>query len=369
MTAFGSDGELGGGDTKRQVLLVGSMPYANEATAMARAVELVGDRLLALPDGEIGERSEQYPDGDRASWISGLASRFLAEGDLFDMVDPGTMNAQGFPVDYDSMIRLKPKVSGDVIAARVDLGYDTFALRSWPEFEKLRAETGRSDLRFQLGLPTGLAAAVIILGPARALQLSHSLATRLAVEANRVARVVGAENLLFQIEVPIEVIAAHKVPKQMVALPTKTVSDLWRRLDPAVPVGIHCCFGDLNNTSGVTPTEFDRLVDFTNALVKKWPANRRLDYVHLPFAAASTPSPTDPAAYRALGRLALPTGTRLVAGFVHEVPTMESLIALRGVIEGAYGGQVDVACACGLGRREPAVADELLRRCRELAID
>lgn len=49
------------GDEARRVLLVGSLPYGDEASAMARAYELAGDRLMALPDGEIGERSDQYP--------------------------------------------------------------------------------------------------------------------------------------------------------------------------------------------------------------------------------------------------------------------------------------------------------------------
>ena len=53
-------------DRTRRVLLVGSLPYADEAAAMARVYELAGERLVALPDGEIGERSDQYPSGDRS---------------------------------------------------------------------------------------------------------------------------------------------------------------------------------------------------------------------------------------------------------------------------------------------------------------
>ena len=81
----------------RRVLLVGSLPFEDEASAMARAIELVGDRLLALPDGEIGERSDQYPSGDRSQWVAGLAGRLAREPSLFDVLDAGTMNEQGFP--------------------------------------------------------------------------------------------------------------------------------------------------------------------------------------------------------------------------------------------------------------------------------
>ncbi len=38
-------------DKTRRVLLVGSLPYDDEAAAMARAFELAGHRLIALPDG------------------------------------------------------------------------------------------------------------------------------------------------------------------------------------------------------------------------------------------------------------------------------------------------------------------------------
>ena len=90
-------------------------------------------------------------------------------------------------------------------------------------------------------------------------------------------------------------------------------------------------------------------------------------YIHLPFAAGSSPSPTNAAAYRALGRLELPAGSRLVAGFVHEDPTLESLETLLETIETARGAPVDIATACGLGRRSTETADELIQRCVHLA--
>ena len=79
----------------RRVLLVGSLPFGDEASAMARAIELVGDRLISLPDGEIGERSDQYPRGDRSQSVAGLAGRLAGEPSLFDVLDPGTMNDKG----------------------------------------------------------------------------------------------------------------------------------------------------------------------------------------------------------------------------------------------------------------------------------
>ena len=355
------------GGTGRGVLLVGSLPYDDEASAMARAYELAGDRLIALPDGEIGERSDQYPNGDRSQWVAGLAGRLSSESALFKVVEAGTMNAQGFPVDFDSTARLRPKLNPAALGERLQLGYDTCARRSWTHFERLRASVGKPELRMQVGLPTGLGVAASVLRPARALRFAQSFAACLAREAQSALQAVGAENLLFQIEAPAEVVMAHRLPRIAVRLSVGPVVDLVRRLPEEVPVGLHLCYGDLNNTAAITPSSFDRLIHFANAVLRRWPGPHTPAYLHLPFAAGSSPPPTDPAAYLALRQLELPPNSRLVAGFVHEQPPVESLEELLRTIETARGSPVDVACACGLGRRAAETADELIRRCVHLA--
>ena len=328
---------------------------------MARACELAGDRLVGLPDGEIGERSDRYPAGDRSQWTAGLAGRLAGEASLFDVVDEGRTNERGFPVDWDSPSRLRPRVGPAELGDRLHLGYDTFPRRSWPHVERLRTSLGRPDLRMQVGLPTGFDFAAGFLSPPRALRYAPAFAACVAREAAAVVQSIGARNLLFQIEAPAEVVAAHRLPRPAAGVPTGSVVDLVRRLPADVAVGLHLCFGDLNNTAAVVPSRFGRLVAFANSLARRWPPTHALAYVHLPFAAGTSPAPTDPTAYRALNRLALPPGTRLVAGFVHEQPPLESLEALLATIEQARGAQVEIAAACGLGRRTPETADELIR--------
>lgn len=48
--------------------LVGSMPFENEETAMTNALDALGGHLHSLPDGEVGEKSAQYPKGCRSAW-------------------------------------------------------------------------------------------------------------------------------------------------------------------------------------------------------------------------------------------------------------------------------------------------------------
>lgn len=357
---------MGMSNETRRVLLVGSLPYDDEATAMSRVHELAGDRLIALPDGEIGERSDQYPNGDRSQWVAGLGGRLTRESALFDVIDAGTMNEHGFPVDFDSTIRLRPKANVTELGQRLSLGYDTFARRSWPHFARLKSST-QHDLRMQVGLPTGLGVAASVLSPTRALRFAPAFAVCVAREAQNTVSAIGAENLLFQVEAPAEVVMAHRTPRLAWRLAQGPVIDLLRQLPDQVPIGLHLCYGDLNNNAAITPQGFERLIGFAQALLRRWPQSHTLAYIHLPFAAGSSPSPTDAAAYRALSRLELPAGARLVAGFVHERSTLAGLETLLATIEAMRGARVDVATACGLGRRSPEIADELIRRCVHLA--
>ena len=170
----------------RQVLLVGSLPYADEASAVARACELAGDRLIALPDGEIGERSDRYPAGDRSQWTAGLAGRLADEASLFDVVDEGTTNEQGFPVDFDSATRLRPRVGPAELGGSPRVSATTRSprrtLARMPSACGRRL--GRPDLRMQVGLPTGFGVAAGFLSPPRALRYAPAFAACVAREAN-----------------------------------------------------------------------------------------------------------------------------------------------------------------------------------------
>ena len=354
-------------DNGRRVLLVGSLPYQDEASAMARAVELIQDRLIALPDGEVGERSERFPNGDRSAWIVGLIERLKADTELFDVVNPGQTNELGLPGDFKSLARLRPVVKPDELGQRLYLGYDQFALGSWPHLQQLRETAGNRGLRLQVGFPSALDAAFIMLGPKRVLRYYPAYAAAMARESETIVRELGAENLLFQVEAPAEVLMAHKLPKPLTRLTVRPVLNLVRQLDPQVPIGIHLCYGDLNNEAAIAPKGFGRLVHFTQQLVNRWPSSHSLAYVHLPFAAGTSPPPTNAKAYHPLRDLKLPPDTRLVAGFVHEQMSTQEQTELLRVIEEARGGPVDVATACGLGRRPTETADQLLQRCAVLA--
>lgn len=344
----------------RHAHLVGSLPFSNEREAMQHALSALGPRLLSLPDGEIGVVSEQFPRGERSSWTAILPMRCMTDVDVWRVVKPVVTNSTGFQKDYQSGMKLRPRVKKRDLAGRLDLGWCEYARESYALFRDLR---GEREIKFQVGLPTGLGIAMQIMDKARALRYASCFAERLALEANEVLEfVVGKEDLLFQIELPCEVFMACKLPKCAASLPTRSVLDLVRRISPEASFGLHLCFGDLNNRtllSGSRPP-LTKVVHFLNALLRKWPASHRLSYVHVPLALANIPPTMDESWYRPLGLINLPADCRLIAGFVHEKRTLEEHKRILGFVESMSGHTVDVASSCGLGRRSHEIAEEIL---------
>jgi hypothetical protein len=115
--------------------------------------------------------------------------------------------------------------------------------------------------------------------------------------------------------------------------------------------GAHFCLGDFNHESFTHLEDAGPIARCANALVGGWPADKVLDYIHVPFAAAADPPPRDPEFYAPLSELRVPDDVRFVAGFIHESVSADELRPLLEIIEGAAGREVDVAATCGLGRR------------------
>jgi hypothetical protein len=99
------------------------------------------------------------------------------------------------------------------------------------------------------------------------------------------------------------------------------------------------------------------IVALTRALAARWPAGRTLEFVH---------APLDPGFYAALAGLRLPPGVRFAAGVLHEDRTPDELRRVLGIVEDTMGSPVDLAAACGLGRRSREAARYVLRQAADL---
>ena len=237
---------------------------------------------------------------------------------------------------------------------------------SYPIYKKLKKERGLDDLKFQVGLPTGLGITLVVLGPIYGLRYAQAFNRRMAYEANEIAKIADPNDLVFQIEVPIEVIMFHMLPPILSNIVFRSITGLIELLDPKIPIGIHLCLGDLNNESLAKINTLKPLVSFANKLIKRLPATHKLEFMHFPLAEGKVPPAVDTSFYNELKKVNLPQNTRFIAGFVHEKLSLDQHKSLLKNIDIIRNERVEIACSCGMGRRTPQVADHLLQIKKEL---
>lgn len=354
--------------SSRSALLVGSMPFEDETACMREALDALGPHLFSLPDGEIGDKSAQFPRGNRIAWVMYAVEVLTADRSSWKVVKEPVRAADGMAADYKTIQKLRPLRSPRDLPQHVSLGYDRYFRRSYPIFRKLRAERGLSGMKFQMGIPTGFAMGFAFASPIDWLRYTNAFNTILAREANQALAEAG-DDLIIQIELPPELYAASLLPTPLRSLALRPVHDLLGKLRPGAQVGIHLCLGDFRNEALTHPKTLGAMVDFSNRLARSWPAAHRLAYIHYPFAEGAVPPPTDERYYAPLAGVELPPETRFVAGFVHEKLSLEENTRILAAIERARGGQVAVASSCGLGRRTPQEARQILQLTRALVYD
>jgi hypothetical protein len=333
---------------QRKSLLVGSIPASDAQQAVELALEALGPELLAIPDGETGERKAWV-----ANIVNGLATNPAVK-----------LKKAGGWTSYDDRPVFKLRRGQSLTADSLELGYHQAYLDSQPVVAAALRDHGLSTPPFQVGIASPFDLALFSLGPIGALRHRAGF-TGAAVREVAAVTAEARDDVVFQVELPAELVFVVRSP----ALVRKTVARWMGRMATEVPravpagarFGIHLCYGDLGNRSLVKGLrDCSAAVELANAITSKWPGAVHLDYVHIPFAAGDEPPTTDRAYYAPLRRLRLPARTRLVAGFVHEALSPAQKATILGLIDEASGRSVDVAAACGLGRRDAAVARSIM---------
>jgi hypothetical protein len=351
--------------TNRNALLVGSLPFLHEKDAMTKAIQILGDSLFALPDGEIGEKSEVYPNGNRSAWIMSIIDGCKEDKENWDTIDIGERSESGFPSDYKHLTKLRAKHTANDIDPYLNFGYLDAFKQSYPIFQRLREEHNIGDVKFQVGIPTGLAIGFIMLRTLDAFRYQEAFNRRLAYEVNEIVKIAG-DDVVIQIEAPAEVALAEQLPKVLVRVAVNSLMGLVEKLDQTVNIGLHLCWGDLNNKALTHAKSLDKMVYLTNKLLQKWPTHYKLAYVHFPLAEADVPPSLDELYYKPLKYVHLPEDVRFIAGFIHEGRSIEELNKILKILDTTRGRKVDIACSCGLGRRSPEVAMHLLEMTKQL---
>ncbi len=340
----------------RGSMLVGSIPAPDARAAMELAAGALAPHLHWLPDGETGPRSK---------WIINVIDG-LRRHPAFRLTKEGNWTSYSDRPEF----RLRRGVRLD--PASLELGHVASYEESRPAFDAVRSECGRPELRFQVGLPSAFDLALFGLGPRGALRHRAPFRAALAAEVAAIAAQASSSgnDVVFQLEIPAELVFAVKAPAPLRPLVVAAMSRFAIEVAAAAPAntswGIHLCLGDLGHRALAGMRDTAPLVALATAIARRWPAGRTLAYLHLPMCEGDQPASTDPRFYAPLAGLRVPTGCRVAAGFVHESATKDDLAATLALIETALGGRVDVAASCGLGRRTPEQAAAVLERTRIL---
>jgi hypothetical protein len=323
---------------------------------MSTALDLLGPHLRSLPDGETGERR---------NWIISIVEGMRNHADL-------ELRREGDWSDYDRTPQLRVRRGRRLYGANLDFGHVDAARASYQEFQELRDRHRNGELVFQQGVPGDFDLAMFTLGPAGALRHRRPFTEATLREIHGVAAVAGPETL-FQIEVPVELVLLAKAPPRarprLARVLSRSITGLAAASPPGTRFAVHLCLGDMNNRAFGTMRDVTPLVLLANAILSAWPAERRLELIHAPFAAADTPATTAAGFYEPLTELRLPREVRFAAGFVHEAQELSRQRDIRDLIESRLARQVDVAAACGLGRRDLSAARANLARTAELCAD
>ena len=328
----------------RRAHLVGSIPGTSAAEAMEAALTRLGPYLLTLSDGETGARA----------WWIGACISSLSSNPSLELAGGGRRDFSTYEDVPQYRLREGATLSAESVEAC--LPYLEAFTSSYPVFRELRAKHGRPDLPFQVGIPGQLDLSADSFGFEVAFDPGYyqpSLEATVA-QVSKIAA-AAADDVVFQIETPAALISVTMAGDEGAAAAARQVAGGTVALPAGVPAGtrfgVHLCLGDMNHKSMVGMRDITPAVLAANEIAAAWPSDRTLEFIHVPFAAAEEPPTFDPAFYQPLSKLDIPDSVRFVAGCIHESLSSDKQVELLRLIESYVGRQVDVAAACGLGRR------------------
>ena len=324
--------------------LTGSMPLESAEAVFRLTASVLGERLRRIPDGETGARR---------GWIGWQWRLFEADSHLESLPADPTAYAPA------PQFRLRPGVAADQLAFG-PLGYAAAAQASYAVFAALKEQgVVPAYCRFQVSLPTPLAAVVAYVVPASQAAVEPAYEARLLAELDAIAAAIPRDQLAIQWDTAVEFAVLEGVMPAAFPDPRAAIIERLVRLGERVPAGVelgyHLCYGYRARRHFKEPTDTGLLVDIANAVSAG--VTRPVTWVHLP-----VPRDRDDAAYYApLRDLRLQPDCELYLGLVHETGgaegTRRRIAAARRVVE-AFG----VATECGMGPRPPESIPDLLRQ-------
>jgi hypothetical protein len=320
----------------RKLHFVGTMPqFANAKAALSWELDEISEHLDRVHGGETGPRSQ---------WFVPVVK------ELKRLPQVATVRS-GDWTGYDDVDRLKVPFGARLRPEDVPLRFAEHALE---ELEVL-GELG-TPLPLQVGVPGYLDLALFTFGPAGVVRHGRTFLRAVAGELARIR--AASDNVVFQLEVPAALIAVLSAPAPLRPLMADVMARLVTAQVRSAPegsrFGVHLCLGDMGHKALKQLKDTGPLVLLANALVRRWPAGRSLEFVHLPMSGGDVPPTTAPEFYAPLRRIG--PNVHVIAGVAHEEQPYEDQLVVRRLVEEALGRRVDIATSCGLGRRTTEAA-------------
>jgi hypothetical protein len=348
---------------QRPSLLLGSMPFENEAACMQQALEYLSDSLVSLPDGELSDKPHSSPKSKWHNWSQTAIEKLSGDPSYWDMGAPTTLQKNSFLNGPKSR---RASCTNQQMIAQSSFGYEAYFQASFPIFLKLRQHYQRPDLTFQVGVSTGFATGLSLASKHDWSRYTSMFNRSIAKEINTIYRQAG-QDVLFQIEVPTELYAAYLLPTWLISQPLRPIIDLLEQIEPGARIGIHLCIGSFQSKALASSNSIQKMVDFSNWLVASWPVKHQLEYIHFPLAEGESTAQIERSYYKPLAEVYLPSHTQFFAGIIHEKQSVDQLKRITYEIEKLRKSRIGIASSCGLGCRSPEIATQLLKHTAQVA--
>jgi hypothetical protein len=325
--------------------LVGSVNLPDAESTFTIVSRHLGNRLHRIPDGEVG---------DRYYWIQFQKDYFDATLGLARVGDTPFYIRERFdgrPIALD----------GSVAAEDLELpglGYADAAIESYATFAALKSE-GRipSEVRFQVSLPTPAGVVGSFFHAENRAALEPVYEHALMGELTRILDAVPHDQLAIQWDTALEFgmlekaqIRGYEITSWFGDTHDEVLAGVLERAvrqAAAVPrdveVGYHLCYGDVEESHFVQPTDAGMLAEVLSGLFARAP--RPITWVHLP-----VPIERDDESYFApLGTVEWPADTEVYLGLLHHEDGVEGALR-RATTASRFIPDYGVATECGFGR-------------------
>jgi methionine synthase II (cobalamin-independent) len=335
----------------RNVHLVGSIPLADARAVFETVSAVLGPRLLRIPDGETGQRSD---------WISWLEPVF-ADNPAFEQSQEvfrvhGTAAAR-------TRYRLRPGARVEDVKLE-NLFYADVAIASYRDFAALKQQ-GKipAHCRFQVDLAPAHSVIWLFLQEHLHRALDAIFNDALCREIDKLAGAIAHDQLAIQFDVASAVFARlqrnepspyGRDKAEMLDTFANILVGLADHVPPRIELLFHFCYGDANHRHVVEPIDMVDMVEVANRLSRD--VDRSIELIHMPVPRDRS----DDRYFEPLRRLQLKPNAQLCLGLVHYTDGLPGTRRRLATAE-KHVNNFSIATECGFGRRPVDTIPELLR--------